>query len=323
MGLKLLRVVVVLASLAFATACAPSFQDSPHDPGPHARNLVKLKYGGPGGHQQPPGANVPAGDSNDYFQLHYDVVGQGAPVLYLHGYGSFLNMWYGTAAALAADHRNILVDLPGHGLSDRREMDYSPQGVARLLVAFLDALGEERVTVVGHSWGASVALALALQAPERVERLVLVDGWVYEEQNNTFMDWAQADGVGEALYGVFYDQQIEYRYMSAFAEPSIWTDEAVMEAMARNMRTFPGSRAAALAVVRELRHLPEQESRYKDVRQPALLVWCADDTVSLLHYGERLANELPNARLSVIPQCGHLAPIEQQAAFVTLMRGFL
>jgi pimeloyl-ACP methyl ester carboxylesterase len=313
----------LLGSLLVLGACASSFQEGPHDPGPRAKKLIKVNIGGPGGHQQPPGVNVPIGDSNDTFQLNYDVVGEGAPVLYLHGYGSFMNMWYGTALALADGHRSILVDLPGHGLSDRRRMDYSPQGVARLLARFLEALGERRVTVVAHSWGASVALALALQAPERVERLVLVDGWVYQEQNNTFMDWAQADGVGEALYGVFYDQQIEYRYMSAFAEPEKWSDQEVMEAMASNMRDFPGSRAAALAVVRELRRLPSLEPRYGEVLQPALLVWCREDQVSLLRYGERLSNELPAARLEVIPQCGHIAPIEQQAAFVGLLKGFL
>jgi len=295
---------LILATLLAATlaACgASTFQEQPFDVTKWSRHLATV----------------------DGFQLHYDVVGDGRPVLFLHGYSSFLNMWYPTVAGLGGDVRSILVDLPGHGLSDRRQADYSPQGVAATMWKLMDQLGEQKLALVGHSWGASVALAMALQHPERVDRLVLVDGWVYEEQNNTFMDWAQVHGVGEALYGAFYDQQAELRYMMAFAEPEKWVDENVLAPMLRMMEKFPGAKAAGLAVVRELRRLPEQEPAYRTVSQPALLVWCREDQVSLPHYGERLANELPNARYELLPQCGHLPPIEQTARFVALLRSFL
>ena len=78
-----------------------------------------------------------------------------------------------------------------------------------------------------------------------------------------------------------------------------------------------------LAVVRELRRLPEQEPLYRTVTQPALLVWCREDMVSLPHYGERLASELPDARLEIVQNCGHIAPIEQTTRFVALLRSFL
>jgi pimeloyl-ACP methyl ester carboxylesterase len=304
------RTVLPLALLVALAACgASTYQTAPFDVSRWARHLVLV----------------------DGFQLHYDVVAGPAPadggpvktVLFLHGYSSFLNMWYPTALSLGPGYRAILVDLPGHGLSDRREVDYSPQGVAATLWKMMDQIGEGRLEVVGHSWGASVALAMALQQPARVERLALVDGWVYEEQNNTFMDWAQVHGVGEALYGAFYDQQAELRYMMAFAEPEKWVDQNVLEPMLRMMERFPGAKAAGLAVVRELRRLPEQEPLYRTVTQPALLVWCREDMVSLPHYGERLASELPAARLEIVQNCGHIAPIEQTTRFVALLRSFL
>jgi pimeloyl-ACP methyl ester carboxylesterase len=304
------RFVLSLVLLVALVACgASTYQTAPYDVSRWARHLATV----------------------DGFQLHYDVVstpsgvegGEGKPVLFLHGYSSFLNMWYPTAVGLGPGYRAILVDLPGHGLSDRREADYSPQGVAATLWKLMDQLGEGTIAVVGHSWGASVALAMALQRPGRVSKLALVDGWVYEEQNNTFMDWAQVHGVGEALYGAFYDQQAELRYMMAFAEPEKWVDQDVLDPMLRMMERFPGAKAAGLAVVRALGRLPEQEPRYRTVTQPALLVWCREDQVSLPHYGERLASELPGARYEVIPQCGHLAPIEQTPRFVLLLRSFL
>jgi abhydrolase domain-containing protein 6 len=269
--------------------------------------------------------------SVDGFQLHYDIIGDGAgpdgeskhTVLYLHGYSSFMNVWEPLARSLADQHRSVLVDLPGHGLSDRRQADYSPQGVAHILWGFLDGLGVERVSLVGHSWGASIAAAMILERPNQVEKLVVADGWLYLEQNGTFMDWAQAPGVGEALYGAFYDQQVEYRYAMAFDDPERWVDEAVLGPMTRMMERFPGAKASGLAVVRELRELPKQESRYSEIACPALLVWCRDDRISHPHYGERFANEIQSAELELIGPCGHMPMIEQATRFGALVEGFL
>jgi pimeloyl-ACP methyl ester carboxylesterase len=286
---------------ALLVGCSLAFQEGPVDTTAQGRRFVEI----------------------DGFKLHYDVIGEGAPVLFLHGYSSFFTMWERTARDWADGHRSILVDLPGHGLSDRRDVDYRPAAIARTLVAFLDHLGEGRVNVVAHSWGASVALALALEAPDRVGRIVLVDAWTYEEQNGTFMAWAQVPGVGEALYGVFYDQHIEERYARAFLEPDKWMDAAVLDKVHRYMGEQPGAKAAGLAVVRALQHLPEQEVRYGEIEHETLLVWCREDPVALVHYGERLSSELKNARLEVIPRCGHIPVIEQYPAYMRHLRGFL
>ena len=258
----------------------------------------------------------------DGFRLHYDVVGKGSPVLFLHGFSSFLNAWDDTAKALADGHRSILVDLPGHGFSDRTDVDYSPNGVAKRVLGLLDALGEKRVSIVAHSWGASVALALALLAPDRVDKLVIVDGWMYSEQANLFMRWSQVPAVGEGLWNWFYDQNIELRYAMAFHEPEKWIDEAVVDGMKRIM-ALPGSKAAALAVIRSLDQLPDQETRYGEVRAPSLLIWCREDRVSDVGAGETLMNQIPASRLEVIPNCGHMPMIEQATRFQALLRGFL
>ena len=308
--MKVLRgTTLTLLAATLLAACAPAFQQQAVDTSAWGRRYATV----------------------DGFQLHYDIIGdeQGvdAPakpvVLYLHGYSSFLNVWEPLAKTLADEHRSILVDLPGHGLSDRRQADYSPQGVAHILWGLLDSIGVERVSLVGHSWGAAIAAAMILERPDSVSKLVVADGWLYLEQNGMFMDWAQAPGVGEALYQVFYDQQVEYRYAMAFHDAERWVDEAVLGPVTRMMERFPGAKASGLAVVRELRELPKQEARYGDIACPALLVWCREDRISHPHYGERFANEIQSAQLELIGPCGHMPMIEQAARFGALVEGFL
>jgi pimeloyl-ACP methyl ester carboxylesterase len=290
----------VIGLALVATGCSAPFQagDLPADPG--ARRFADV-----GG-----------------FRLHHDVRGTGPTVLFLHGFSSFLQAWDGEAGALAATHKCILVDLPGHGLSDRRPGDYTPDGVARKVLALLDSLGERRVSIVAHSWGASVALAIALAAPERVDRIAIVDGWMYDAQANLFMQWARAPGFGDGLWGTFWDQHVEARYGMAFKDPERWYDERAIRYV-RKVMAIPGTEAATLAVIRGLGALPALERRYGEVKAPALLVWCREDTVSPPRWGERLANDLGGARLEVIPECGHMPMVEQPARLHALLSDFL
>lgn len=231
--------------------------------------------------------------------------GEGSAVVLIHGFASSLETWDTVRPALAESHRVLSLDLKGFGWTDRPGGDYSPQAQARLVFALMDQRGIDRAALVAHSWGSSVALAMALEAPERVTRLALYDAYVYREQRNTFFQWADADGFGEALFGLFYDQRGDERIAMAFFDPEALPQslvDAVEAAMDR-----PGTQAAALAVARGMRF--EQE-RYRDVAVPVLLLWGREDRVTALSQGERLQNDLRDARLRVYPRCGHFPMIE-------------
>ncbi|MHB1525334.1 MAG: alpha/beta fold hydrolase [Candidatus Dormibacteria bacterium] len=101
--------------------------------------------------------------------------GSGRPIVCLHGLASNARWWDSVAAMLAPSHHVVAVDLRGHGQSDRPEHGYGFPEVARDLEALLDQLGLRAPVVVGHSWGASVALWLAAEVPE-VAGVVCVDG---------------------------------------------------------------------------------------------------------------------------------------------------
>jgi len=253
-------------------------------------------------------------------RVRYTDQGQGPAVVLIHGFASSLETWTGVAPALRGRHRVIAVDLKGFGWTDRPPGDYSPAGQARLVRALLDRLGIETFAAVGHSYGASVALELALQTPARVTRLALYDAWVYEEQLPSLFLWARARGLGEALFALFYEERPEEKLALAFYDPSRIPQQLIDDVERAFAR--PGTRAAALAAVRGMRYAAV-EGRYRTVTQPTLLLWGREDVVSPVAVGERLSRELPRSRLVVYPRCGHLPMLEAAAASTAELAAFL
>ncbi len=230
----------------------------------------------------------------------------GPAVVLIHGFGSHLGVWDSVVPALS-EHRVLRLDLLGFGDSSRRPGDYSPEGQASAVLAAMDAAGMDEAAVVAHSLGSTVALALALQAPERVSRLVLLAPWVYEEQVPWAYRDARAPGVGELVVGLWHAEHLAWRFEYSFYDPSYVTEELLDRA--RSMLRRRGTRAAALATIRSL-GLQDRQDRYAAVSVPVLVVNGREDKVSTVPYAERLVAQLPLARLEVLPWCGHLPMIE-------------
>ena len=253
-------------------------------------------------------------------RVRYVDEGEGPAVVLIHGFASSLDNWRNVRPVLRRNHRVIALDLKGFGWSDRPEGDYSPEEQARIVLALMNELRVERAAIVGHSWGASVALSVALIAPDRVTRLALYDAWAYEDQLPTFFHWSGTVPTGEILFAAFYDQRPEDRIARAFHDPAA-VDQSVVDEVEEALDR-PGTRAAALAAVRGMQYA-RVEDRYATIERPVLLLWGREDAVTPLEYGERLATELPNADLVVFPQCGHFPMIEAQHASTRALARFL
>lgn len=240
-------------------------------------------------------------------RVRYVDEGEGPPVVLVHGFASSLETWAAVIPELKKSHRVLALDLKGFGWTDRPQGDYSPLAQAKLILALMDAKGIDRAAVVAHSWGASVALALALEAPERVSRLALYDAWVYESQLPTFFQFAKAPALGELLFGLFYGERSDERMALAFYDPKFVTEKLVEDVEKALQR--PGTRAAALAAVRGQRYA-EVEERYRTVAVPTLLLWGREDLTTPVSIGERLVRQLPQSRLVIYPRCGHFPMLE-------------
>ncbi|MGH7283312.1 MAG: alpha/beta fold hydrolase [Polyangiaceae bacterium] len=236
-----------------------------------------------------------------------DTGGDKPAVVLIHGFASSLDAWATVVPELAKTHRVLALDLKGFGWTDRPEGDYSPDAEAQLVLALMSQRNIQSADLVAHSWGASVALAAAMRAPDRVRRLALYDAWVYEAQLPATFHWSRTDGVGEMLFGLYYKQRADEKMALAFYDQKYVTEElvdAVEDALDR-----PGTVAAALAAVRGQR-FAGVEANYRNIQQKTLLLWGREDAVATLDFGERLVRDLPNAHLVVYPHCGHFPMIE-------------
>jgi pimeloyl-ACP methyl ester carboxylesterase len=253
-------------------------------------------------------------------RVRYLDVGEGPPVVLIHGFASSLETWDQLVPVLSERHRVIALDLKGFGWTDRPEGDYSPRAQADLVFALLDRLEVDKTSVVAHSWGCSVALAMALARPERVERLGLFDAWVFDEQVPMFFRWSRLSGMGEFLFALYYNERPDERLALAFFDPMV-VPEVLVEAVERALAR-PGTRAATLAAVRGL-DLAEMEKNYAGIGHPTLLLWGREDAVAPLIFGERLVRELPRARLITYPRCGHFPMLEAFAESSRDLAAFL
>jgi pimeloyl-ACP methyl ester carboxylesterase len=256
----------------------------------------------------------------DGVRVRYVDVGKGPAVVLLHGFASSLDAWNAVIPVLAKSHRVIALDLKGFGWSGRPPGDYSPLAEAKLVFDLLNQRRVDRVAIVAHSWGCSIALRMALLHPERVTRLALYDAWVYEEQLPSTFQWARADGLGEVLFDLFYKQLPAEKMSAAFYDQRYMTQDLVDRVKAALDR--PGTTAAALAAVRGQRFYVVQ-THYKQVAQPVLLLWGREDRVAPLSVADRLLRDLPDSHLIVYPRCGHFPMIEAEAASTRDLARFL
>ncbi len=243
----------------------------------------------------------------DGVHVRYREAGSGPVVVLIHGFGASSDSWLSVIPAVARGHRVIAVDLKGFGWSSRPAGDYSPAAQALLVWHVLDKLGVTDVAIVGHSWGASVALTMAVTQPERIRRVALYAAYVYDEQVPSFFRWAEKSGLGDALFSLYYKERFEDRAPLAYKDPR-WVTQARLDQIEHELDR-PGTVAAALAASRK-HQFAALHTALRAFARPVLLLWGADDEVTPLRFGQRLANELANAELEVYPRCGHIPMVE-------------
>ncbi|MFT3697259.1 MAG: TIGR04551 family protein [Kofleriaceae bacterium] len=277
--------MIRIAALLVTLAACPSFHPEPLPGAPRDATFVDV----------------------DGVHVRYRESGSGPAVVMIHGYGASLESWGGVQPVVAQHHRVISIDLKGFGWSSRPEGDYSPAGEAALVWHVLDKLGVDDVAIVGHSWGTSVSLAMAVQHPDRVRRVALYDAYVYDDQVPSFFRWAEVGGLGELLFGLFYDERIEDRAPLAYYDER-WITQARVDRVEDDLAR-PGTKAAALAVARA-HHFGALHEKLRDFKKPVLLLWGAQDQVTPISFGHRLVNELANAELKTYEHCGHIPMVE-------------
>lgn len=264
-------------------------------------------------------------------RVAYRLAGRGPALLLIHGMAGSSTTWRHVMPDLAERFTVLAPDLLGQGASDRPQAEYSLGAHVDTLRDLLDALGLERVTLVGQSLGGGLAMQFAYQFPERCERLVLVDAGGLGREVTPLLrmltlpaaDWLLALAWRPTL-GRAAELLVEWLGRAGLragpAAEEIW----------RSARSLldPGSRRAFF---RSLRGLVDPGGQVVSARShlhrlaalPILIVWGAEDRFIPVHQAVEARAALPGSRLELFEGVGHYPHCEDPARFVEVLTDFM
>ena len=243
----------------------------------------------------------------DGVHVHYEVHGDGPPLLLTHGYSSTSQMWHGQIEALSRKHRLVLWDMRGHGQSDYPDdpAAYSEAETVGDMAAILDAIGAKRAIIGGLSLGGYMSLAFYRAYPERARALLIIDTGPGFKKDDAREVWNK-----RALdTAARFEQEGLAVLKSASRERSSVShrDARGLALAARGMLTQRDAKVMEL--------LP-------DIKVPSLIVVGADDT-PFLAASDYMAAKIPGAQKVVVPAAGHAVNIDQPQAFIDAVIPFL
>jgi 2-hydroxymuconate-semialdehyde hydrolase len=234
----------------------------------------------------------------DGHRIAYLEQGEGAPVLLLHGIPTSSLLWRNVIPHLARSRRVIAPDLLNYGKSDKPlGANVSIEAQSRMLLGFMDALGVHRADVVAHDIGGGIAQLLAVNHPERVDRLVLADAVCFDSWPiPAFKPLQEPHAEQEMSVGKFEQMLREFLpkgvHNKDVATPELadmivepWRGENGKRAFFRNLRRL--NPEYTLAIAQELKHLPHE----------TLVLWGRHDPFQKPEYAEKLKAILPQAHL--------------------------
>jgi pimeloyl-ACP methyl ester carboxylesterase len=257
-------------------------------------------------------------------------IGQGSPLVFVHGLSGSWPNWLEQLPVLAANHRVITLDLPGFGSSPMPEREITISGYARLLDHLLGELGIDAAAVVGNSMGGFIGAELAIAFPQRVERLVLVSA----AGISTYDD----PRVSRALPNLRRIERILTASSAWVASKSdtVARRARLREAALRVVTAHPDRLPAALAAeqlrgagkpgfLQALQAILEYDFRERlgEIACPTLIVWGECDRLINVRDADVFAGLIPGARKVLFEDTGHMAMLERPGAFNTLLESFL
>jgi pimeloyl-ACP methyl ester carboxylesterase len=256
-------------------------------------------------------------------KVAYTDVGRGDPTILLHGIPTWSYLYHQVIPLLEPRLRVLAPDFLGHGYSDKRDrFDRSLAAQTRMILRFMDELGLARANIVGHDTGGGVALILAIEHPERVARLVLsnvvaYDSWPIDDMialGNPNWRSKSAKEVADFVAGGLPDglhnrDSLTEEFRAGIVAP--YSDEEGKISLIRNASALNTNHTTALI------------DRHQDITAPTLVLWGVHDPWQTIGDGERLAREIPGARLVRLEHASHWLQQDAPAEFAREVAAFL
>jgi len=264
-------------------------------------------------------------------EVAYFDEGEGQPIIFIHGLGSYAPAWKNNIEGLQKNFRCIALDLPGYGKSSKGKYEASMTYYANIIKDFMQALGLETAVLAGHSMGGQIAMTAALSYPEMVDRLILVapagfevfhkgeKEWFREALTPTSVKLTPVDQIKTNIAWNFYDMPQEAEFMI--------TDRIAM----RQAEEFDAYCYIIPECVKGMVNQPVFDY-LPQIEQPTLVFFGHQDNLIPNRFlnggdtediGRQGVERLPNARLRMIGQAGHFVHFERAEVVNEEIRAFL
>lgn len=262
------------------------------------------------------------------FKLHYQHVGKGPDLVMIHGLTGNLAVWHLKIAPMLLDHFRILTyDLRGHGYSEAPPTGYSADDMAADLKEVLDTLHIEQPALVGHSYGADIALYFALNYPARVKQVAAIEAalpaMIYLRNREDWQGWAYWEQVlANAGQPVPPDKRTDVDYLLRLSMeiPKKW---GPLNGLPRNPKPFLRL-LDTTTVARDYEQVGSLTlARIPAIQSDVLLLYSEKSAfLGTCHY---LADHLPHAQTVLLPKSewGHFGPLEQPQLVAEQLLAFL
>ena len=251
-------------------------------------------------------------------RLAYEVRGAGPPLMLVAGLGGVASFWDRVVPVFEQRFTVVLHDHRGTGRSSIERIDYSIGQMAGDVLALMDHLGIARAHYVGHSTGGAIGQVLALDQPNRLDRLVLSATWPAPDAYFKALFAARAETL--RIAGPMH----YLRSTALLLNPPWWIRDhpelaAIDEAQAAARLPDPEVLQRRIAAI--LRH--DRSAELHRIRAPALVIGARDDIVTPAYFSEALGRTIGGATTVLLPDGGHTFPVSRASRFAEIVGGFL
>jgi pimeloyl-ACP methyl ester carboxylesterase len=243
--------------------------------------------------------------------IFYTVKGEGKPLVLIHGYGAGMWVWEKQIEALSQFFRVYVLDVIGHGFSDRPKIPYTPEAYVHFLKDFMDGVGIERATLIGNSMGGGIAWAMAILFPERVDRLILINcvppDVLNSVKNESFQTLVAIKDIPLLPYLVIAGRNrnsIRWILLECVSDIKLITPEILN--WEYQLSKIKGTTWVLYSTFKHAEEALTLRDKLPLIRHPTLLIWGERDVIFPPHVGEALQLAIAGSKFLRIEKSGHI-----------------
>lgn len=265
--------------------------------------------------------------TDDPNRLHCFETGAGPPLLLIHGLFDLLKTWERLTPHLSNQFKLCAIDLPGFGKSRLPEKwEESLSGMMEAVVSFLDWKRIEKTSIIGSSMGGGIALGIAGRHPERVGRIVLINPYGFPSPP-VAVEVARSRILG-MLLPYLLNKPVLRRCARALFSRSLHDPRLVTDALIERVITPFATVRRRRDLFRFLQGISTETMREIDallprIQHPVLILWGENDRWLTIDHAHRLSQRLPNSRLTLLPDCGHLPQLDKPKEVAEAIADFM